>query len=167
MDDSDETLAYIQSLNRTKRRPKFINLNPICPYCGEATKLVNGTVIYPHRYDLKDKKFYLCADCNAYCECHGYTAKPLGMPANAELRTARIKAHNDFDALWKEENYIPRSATPTTKGLRMTRAAAYHSLSTDMHLPIKQTHIGQFDLGQCQQVLNFVTKYYAEYKKPD
>lgn len=160
MDDSNGTLAYIQSKSRIKRK----QYNPVCPYCGIRTKLVNGTTIYPHRYDLRHKQFYLCKDCDAYCECHGSTTCPLGTPANADLRETRLDAHNAFDPLWKEEHYIPHSATTNTKGDLMTRNAAYIFLAADMHLAMERTHIGKFNLIQCRQVKNFVKKYYEQCK---
>lgn len=61
---------------------------PTCPYCGKDSVLVNGHVIYPHRPDLLEKKFYWCKPCDAYVGCHPGTANPLGRLANAELRRA-------------------------------------------------------------------------------
>lgn len=142
------------------RKSGHTELNPICPYCHTHTKLVNGTIIYPHRYDLRHKQFYLCEDCNAYVGCHGGTTRPLGVPANAELRKARLDTHNKFDRLWKEENYIPRSSTANTKGSRLSRSSAYILLAAHMNLNTKDTHIGQFNIKQCQQALAFVKKYY-------
>lgn len=37
-----------------------------CPYCKSAAELVGGDVIYPHLPWLHDKKFWMCAPCDAY-----------------------------------------------------------------------------------------------------
>lgn len=52
-----------------------------CPYCGNPAQFVTGEVIYPHRKDLHDKKFYACPPCDAYVGCHipnRYTLKIIG-----------------------------------------------------------------------------------------
>lgn len=53
-----------------RRHLKQINRGQICPYCGSKTEYVDGTVIYPHRPDLANRKFYICRPCNAYVGCH-------------------------------------------------------------------------------------------------
>lgn len=60
----------------------------ICDYCNKDAELVGGDIIYPHRPDLYELKFYYCAVCEAWCGCHRGTTKPLGRLANAELRQA-------------------------------------------------------------------------------
>ena len=116
-----------------------------CPYCGKEAKLVDGTVIYPHRKDLADLKFYQCAPCDAYVGCHknnhpAWTApRPLGRPANAELRAAKSKAHEAFDPIWKE-------------GF-MERGHAYEWLSEQLNIPKHLCHIGMMDVDDCMRVI--------------
>ena len=145
MDSPDNVLAKLHNKNKTN--PAQYNL--VCPYCGIRSQLVNGTVIYPHRYDLRDKNFYYCKDCNAYCGCHGGTTKPLGTLANKELRTARRKAHEYFDALW---------INIRKTHIWYNRSQAYADLAEYMELPSRLVHIGQFDLDQCKKVLGFKLK---------
>jgi len=75
------------------------------PYCRAAALLVSGAVLYPHREDLAELKFWQCEPCKAYVGCHragvghGDGSKPLGTLANEELRRARNRAHAAFDPL--------------------------------------------------------------------
>src|SRR5690349_1108918 len=106
-----------------------------CPYCGDAAKLVNGSVIYPNREDLAEKLLWYCGPpCNAYVGCHPGTNKPLGTLANAELRRARMATHSIFDPLWKTGKF--------------TRKGAYAWLMKQMNLTKYNCHIAKFDLKQ-------------------
>lgn len=42
------------------------NLTPVCPYCNQPSVLVGGSVVYPHRKDLRHLKFYSCQPCGAF-----------------------------------------------------------------------------------------------------
>lgn len=110
-----------------------------CAYCNNPAEFVGGDVIYPHRPDLADKKFWRCEPCQAYVGCHKGTELPLGRLANAELRKAKMNAHAAFDPLWKEDG--------------MDRSAAYTWLQEAMGLPEDECHIGMFDLDRCQEVV--------------
>jgi hypothetical protein len=94
--------------------------------------------VYPHRSDLHAKRFWLCAQCDAYCGCHP-DGSPLGMLANADLRAARREAHAAFDPLWR------RGA--------MTRSQAYAWLARGMGLDMRDCHVGRFDAKQCARVI--------------
>lgn len=119
--------------------------NPICPYCGDKSKLVTGEVVYPHRADLYSKVFYVCMPCDARVGCHPNTTKPLGRLANAELRTAKSAAHAAFDPLWRCGNF--------------TRQQAYGWLALEMQIKQHECHIGMFDLDQCAQVIRICNDY--------
>ena len=111
-----------------------------CPYCGKRAEFVDSAEVYHGRsYGM----IYLCRPCDAYVGCHGNGKgdSPKGRLANAELRRWKIAAHNAFDPLWK---YGP---------FRGRRNAAYAWLAEQMGLPKEQTHIGMFDVAQCQQVI--------------
>lgn len=121
-----------------------------CHYCGREAKLVTGDVIYPHRPDLANLNFWLCAPCDAYVGCHKRGARiginavsdgtvPLGRLANAELRRWKSLTHEAFDPLWKQGG--------------MTRGAAYAWLAHKLGIPKNECHIGFFTLEQCQEAV--------------
>lgn len=115
-----------------------------CAYCQQPTQLVGGDVIYPHRLDLAEKKFYLCEPCGAYVGCHPGTETPLGRVANAELRKAKMEAHAAFDPLWKEGG--------------MKRKEAYAWLRGELGLAEDECHIGMFDVDRCQEIVRLCLK---------
>lgn len=129
-----------------------------CPYCGAKAALVTGMVIYPHRQDLADKKFYQCAPCGAYVGCHppavngrgglGIGTTPLGRLANAELRKLKTEAHAAFDPMWK--------------GGGMHRREAYGWLAKQLGIAANDAHIGMFDEVQCRRVVVIVKDWKGE-----
>ena len=117
---------------------------PICPYCHQKAKLVTGRDIYPVRsggklMDYHHKKYWQCKPCEAHVGCHGKTIKAKGMPANAELRGARMAAHKAFDKHWKSGS--------------MSRSLAYQKLSRALGIKKSECHIGMFGVGDCQRVV--------------
>ena len=127
------------------------DLTPVCPYCGQFSKLVTGLAIYPHRPDLEDKWFYQCAPCEAYVGCHKGTKQSLGRLANAELRVAKSRAHAAFDPLWEIG--------------KMDRHQAYAWLAKELGLDKKHCHIGMFDVDQCDAVVRACTKLHMGAKR--
>ena len=120
----------------------------LCPYCNKPSELVTGKVIYRNRPDLYGKYYYYCKDCNAYTGCHKNTKEPLGTLANADLRKARVKAHDALDKIWKEK--------------LLNRRKVYEMLSNYMELHKKETHIGLFDEYQCAVTIVFARRFYKE-----
>lgn len=120
-----------------------------CDYCGRQAELVAGDVIYPHRPDLFEKRFWRCVPCDAFVGCHapgngyGDGTRPLGRLANAELRRAKMRAHAAFDPLWK------------AKGMR--RREAYAWLAEQLSIEFDQCHIGMFDVNRCHEVVAIVS----------
>lgn len=108
-----------------------------CPYCGRRAKYVDSKVIYGTSYGM----VYLCRQCDAYVGVHKGTDNPLGRLANAELRRWKKLAHAYFDPIWKYGRFKHR------------RNDAYAWLSQQMGLPKSDTHIGMFDVPQCQRVV--------------
>jgi hypothetical protein len=113
---------------------------PVCPYCNRASIKVTGEAIYPHRKDLLSKIFYLCRPCRSYVGCHPGTDKPLGIPANSDLRGARHKAHAAFDPKWRNRVWG-------------TRRQAYSHLAQKLGLTVDECHIGGFDQDMCEKVI--------------
>lgn len=117
----------------------------VCPYCDRPARLVTGSVIYPHRLDLIDLKFWQCEPCDAYVGCHragngqGDGTKPMGRLANAELRRWRNAAHTAFDPLWRSR--------------RMRRREAYGWLAKRLGVSVDNCHIGEFDVDGCKAVI--------------
>ena len=114
----------------------------ICRYCGGVIRLVPASSVYGasvHRLKLENESVYQCQNCNARVGCHKGTTKPLGNVANEVLRLKRMETHRIFDAFWKSRH--------------MSRHNAYKWLSQQMRLPIEETHIGGFEMDQCQRVI--------------
>jgi len=126
-----------------------MTIPPLCD-CGSFAALVDGSVIYPHRPDLHQKKFWQCAPCDAYVGCHPPAGKngkggqgdgtvPLGRLANAELRRWKSKAHEAFDPLWKNKG--------------MHRKKAYQWLAKQLGIDAEDCHIGMFDVELCKRTI--------------
>ena len=128
-------------------------MTPNCTHCGEPARLTDGTEVYPHRPDLSGLRFWLCDPCEARVGCHKAGAKtqhgasdgtlPLGTPANAELRRARMILHNDrLDPIWK--------GAAARKERYNLRRECYRLLSGRMGIPAEETHTALFTLEQCR-----------------
>lgn len=145
----------------------------ICTYCHKPAELVGGERIYPHRPDLADKKFWLCAPCDAYVGCHAAGVwvpdmgpdkvtsdgtLPMGRLANAELRAAKRAAHDAFDPTWKTFSVWKRhpAFTPDAKYDNARRKALYRWLAKAMSIPEAQCHIGMFDVEECKRVIELM-----------
>lgn len=114
-----------------------------CPYCGEWAEKTTGYKVYPRRPDLHHLVIFACLPCDAWVGTHKNSGKPLGRLANAELRRAKMAAHAAFDPLWK--------------GGQMSRKQAYKMLADKMGLKPEETHIGMFDVEQCNTVVILCT----------
>lgn len=113
-----------------------------CPYCGRKAEYVDSKLIYGKSYGMA----YWCRPCDAYVGVHKGTDKPLGRLANAELRRWKMAAHKVFDPLWQYGHF------------KHQRNAAYAWLAERMQLPREKTHIGMFDVGQCQQAIKIINE---------
>jgi len=77
-----------------------------CCGCNQEieAKLVDGTVIYPHRPDLADLPFWRCETCRNFVGCHHKTkdrTRPLGCIPTKEIKNARQHIHRILDPLWQ------------------------------------------------------------------
>ena len=108
--------------------------------------MVTGADIYKRSPDLEALKFWRCLPCDAYVGCHkqgigyGDGTRPMGRLAKADLRIAKRKAHAAFDSVWKDG--------------KMYRRDAYAWLADAIGMPVDQTHIGEFDVGLCNDVID-------------
>jgi hypothetical protein len=100
--------------------------------------LVDSAVIYHGRsYGMA----WTCPACeDVYVGCHKGTRKPLGRLANAELRRAKIAAHDAFDRLWRNQEHI------------VSRNDAYRWLTKAIGAT-SQVHIGELDVADCYRVV--------------
>jgi len=122
----------------------------LCDYCGNQADLVNGSVVYPHRADLKSLQFYHCTPCSAYVGVHKNSKelKPLGRLADKELRIWKQNAHTSFDNIWR--------------GKEMSRTAAYSWLASNLGTHLSSTHIGMFDVAMCKKVVEVCRQRQAD-----
>lgn len=109
-----------------------------CDYCGRPAQCVGGDVIYPHRPDLFEKKFWNCTPCGVYVGCHagGTGKRALGRLANSELRMWKKRVHSVIDPYWRDG--------------QLTRTEVYAKLSALMNIPKEETHVGMFDVERCK-----------------
>lgn len=120
-----------------------MNITPRCQYCQAPAELVDGTVIYPNRPDLKEKNFWLCVPCDAFVGCHkggigyGDGTRPFGTLADADLRLARKNTHLAFDVLWNT---------------KAERRKAYRWLAEELQINEADCHIAMFNLERCAHV---------------
>lgn len=151
----------MQEKERTNSYVSKYKIRPVCPHCKQEATLVGAEYIYPHREDLAGDCMWLCEPCDAYVSCHKKGAwffvngvkhisdgtLPKGTLANGELRFARKRVHNLLDPLWRYED-----------DKQYARKTVYKWLSNEMKLPYYDTHVGFFDVAQCQQALEILKK---------
>lgn len=123
-------------------------MDVICPYCKQKARLVDSACVYN---GSSKGLIWLCKPCDAYVGVHAGTTVPLGTLANAKLRSRRRVAHLIFDKLWQGTSHGGSAA--------MSRAGAYVWLSERMGIPIALSHIGMFDMAQCQLVITYSTAF--------
>lgn len=135
-------------------RPTTAPLAKKCRYCKAQAKLLcRSDIGYPYRWDYGP--VWVCIPCKAWVGCHPGTTRPLGGLANAELRDWKVKAHAAFDPLWLRK----MRRDQCSKG--KARKAAYRWLAVQLGIPFKKTHIGYFDVGQCQRVVELCQPYHS------
>ena len=123
-----------------------IKIPTICPYCAGKVIFTDSAPLYGGKsYGM----VYLCTNCNASVGVHKGTNKPFGTLANTALKLKRMEVHRVFDGWWQQ------------CGLR--RSQAYKWLADQMELPIYRTHIGEFDMAQCEQAIQLV--YQEQYNR--
>ena len=119
-----------------------------CPHCGAAMILRPASDIY---HDAKsDRKLYVCHNypaCNTYVAAHPNTDKPMGVPANGDLRNLRIQAHRKFDLIWRS-------------GI-MTREEAYRWFADSFGLCLRDAHIGMCSEYRCRELIRLCNEVLA------
>ena len=117
-----------------------------CGECDGEARLVSGKVVYPHRDDLAEKRFWMCEKCGAYVGCHKVSdgTLPLGSPAGKETRAPRAKVHALIDPPWQSK--------------KVQRSADYYWISQKLGIDIDDCHVGMFDAEKCKKVLGMLEK---------
>ena len=111
-----------------------------CPYCGAPMVIRPAAEIY--RDKTTEGSLLVCTNyprCDTYARLCPGSNRPLGVPANRELRRIRARAHKAFDAVW-QQGY-------------MSRTDAYCWMADFMGLRRQDAHIGQFGAYQCEMVI--------------
>lgn len=120
-----------------------------CPYCEERARLIDSAEIFGRSFGM----IWSCLPCGAWVGVHKNDGRnrPLGTLANAELRHARAMAHARFDPLWQAKLGRGRSKNAV-------RGRAYAWLAEQLGVPVKECHIGQFDLATCVKVIEICSR---------
>lgn len=111
-----------------------------CPYCHGRAVLRPASYVYGNR--ARDESLYVCKnypECDAYVSVHAGTTRPMGTLANKELRSARHRAHQLFDQIWKT-------------GI-MSRSQAYLWMRNKFGLNAAHGHIAKFSDYYCEQLI--------------
>ena len=129
----------------------MIDLHPTkCNICGGDVIYTSNSVIYGGR-EYSSGKCYLCTNCHAYVGTHKpRPTEALGLLSNKEMREKKMRCHDLFDTLWKNE--------PTSMKRRIARKAAYQKLSNMMDIPVEECHFGYFDLKQLEKAYAILQK---------
>lgn len=119
-------------------------ITPACNYCGEACDLVSRAEVddvHPHGHA------WVCWPCKAWIGVipNSPTMKPEGRLANAALHEARNSTVRQFTKMWKPfgGKYVE----------------AYKWLANAMDIPLVDCSFSKFDLGQCLQARDIITRH--------
>jgi hypothetical protein len=87
------------------------------------------------------RKFFGCSRYPACTASHGAhpDGTPLGTPADADTKAARIKAHQHVDKLWN--------------GDRKQRGKVYKLVGTILGVAPQDAHIGKLSAVQCHMLI--------------
>lgn len=113
-----------------------------CSYCGGYASIRDSTIIF----GVNRGPMYICNKypaCDSYVGAHKISLKPLGTPADGELRMWRKRAHQIFDPLWE------------SKSRKRARPLEYRKLAKYLGIEVESCHIGRFDVAMCKQVLEY------------
>lgn len=120
----------------------------MCPYCLVGSVIAEARSVSKN---LKSGRVRMCPQCGAYVTCHRGTDTAMGRLANSNLRKLRWEAHRWFDAVWKNK-------------LKKSRYNAYSWLALRLDMNKDKVHIGLFDEGQCNKVIDICSRYIRQHK---
>ncbi len=145
-----ESSVRLQTVCRKVGVDYLVIMGRKCPKCKIRTRFASSTEVYKKDYG----DIYICDKCCAYVGCHKGTTKAFGRVGKYKLRKKKQKCHKLFDRMWKRK-MVENPDWSKTK----CRRKAYKWLSKEMKIPVELTHIGMFDNGQCQQVIELCQNY--------
>lgn len=120
-----------------------------CAYCtGPATFHATSNHLYSRDYG----PVWHCDPCKAWVGCHP-DGKPLGRLADAELRSAKMVAHNMFEPLIAAK--MRRDGCSKSEA----RNAGYAWLAQQLGIDRRICHIGMFDEAMCKRVEMVCSSY--------
>ena len=96
---------------------------------------------------FKNDQYYRCVRWKDGCRgSHGAhpDGMPLGIPADTETKSWRMRAHQAFDQFWKHKKW--------------TRPEGYQWMQRVMNLSEDDAHIGKFTSEQCEQLILIVNR---------
>lgn len=106
----------------------------VCNLCGGKVELMDNMKVYGERRG--SGYTYICTQCGARIGTHINSPDiALGILSNEEMRRWKVKCHNRFDALWKNQERYAKSI----------RADLYYELSRLLGIPEHCCHFGHFD----------------------
>jgi ssDNA-binding Zn-finger/Zn-ribbon topoisomerase 1 len=99
---------------------------------------------------LRTSRFGKFWGCTRFPDCKGThgahpDGRPLGLPANAETKEARMRAHRAFDGLWMNQGW--------------TRRQGYQWLQNALGLKPDEAHIANFTVEQCERLIKEVCAF--------
>lgn len=109
---------------------------------------------------------YWCRPCDTRVGCHGKTTRPLGTPADAELRRMRELVHKHIDPIWKADLAEYRKTQPHYNENK-AQTKFYQRLATAMQLNENDCHVAKFDLAKCQRALELARSGALERRRMD
>lgn len=124
-----------------------------CDYCQQPAELLRSSATLYRGRDYGPAWFCPCQPGGAWVGTHknSPTFQPLGRLANAELRKAKVAAHNAFDPIWQAHALrVVRSPGGKKKSVR---SSAYMWLAQQLKIDGRDCHIGMFTVEQCRQVV--------------
>lgn len=133
----------------SKEELNAVEYDVTCAECGSKMKLRFSDKYQKfkrNKFGRKNKPtksaFYGCSTWPNCSGTHGAHAdgKPLGIPANKETKSARMRAHAAFDHLWKDKD----------GEFFQERGKAYAWMADRLQLDAEDAHIGKFNSPQCE-----------------
>lgn len=116
-----------------------------CHVCGSIQVEIRLKDKEKHDRDKHWPYIYYCLECHSLVGCHKHTLIPLGKLADAFTRFLRMKAHREFDKIWKLK--------------LLTRDEAYEWLSKQLNINYKKCHISHFTNSQLETTINLAFEF--------